>query len=138
MAAQVVSLLDAFRRLDDPRKPRGVRHPFSSILALTFLGLLCRQSDMASLQRWAEDHWRSLKDPLGFTRKKPPHAATISRVLVRFSLEQFRAAFAQWLTTLPEAAKIFAVAVDGKTSKQGRDVTPKEIRSTCSTFWLTS
>jgi hypothetical protein len=121
MAAPVTSLLDAFAQIDDPRQARGIRHPYASILALAFLGLLGRQVDMACLQRWAEDHWRSLKKPLGFDRKKPPHATTISRALSKFSLEQFRDAFARWLVTLPQAADAATVAADGKTSKQGHD-----------------
>lgn len=121
MAAPIASLLDAFRQVEDPRKPRGVRHPFTAMLALTFLGLLCRQTDLAGLQRWAEDHWRALKDALGFTRERPPHATTISRALARFSLEQFRNAFARWLVSLPEVAGVLTAAVDGKTSKQGHD-----------------
>lgn len=122
MAAPITSLVEAFRRIDDPRKPRGVRHRFDSILALTFLGLLCRQTDFASIQRWAQDHWRTLKGPLGFSRKKPPHATTISRVIARFSLEQFREAMALWLVHFSEVAADRVVAVDGKTSKQGHDV----------------
>ena len=121
MATPVLSLLDAFRQIDDPRKARGIRHPCTSILALTFLGLLCRQTDFASLQRWSADHWRILKGALGFTRKKPPHATTISRTVARFSLEQFRDAFARWLITLPQAAGATVASVDGKTSKQGHD-----------------
>lgn len=121
MAAPIASLLDALSQIDDPRKARGVRHPFTSMLALTFLGLLCRQTDFASLQRWSQDHWRVLKGPLGFTRKKPPHATTISRAVARFSLEQFRDAFALWLVSLPDAASAVAAAADGKTSKQGHD-----------------
>src|SRR3954452_11968512 len=121
MAAPVATLLDAFSQIDDPRKPRGVRHPYSSLLALAFLGLLCRQTDLASLQRWAEDHWRTLKQALGYTRKKPPHATTISRALARCSLEQFRDVFARWLTSRPPTAAAITAAVDGKTSKQGHD-----------------
>ena len=120
MAAPLPSLLDALSRIDDPRRPRGVRHPFTSILALTSLGLLCRETDFAGLQRWAADHWGTLSSALGFTRKKPPHATTISRALAQFSLEQFRAAFARWLVALPQVTAV-TVAVDGKTSKQGHD-----------------
>ena len=37
-----LSLLEALHRLTDPRQRRGVRHPFASLLALTFLHLaLC-------------------------------------------------------------------------------------------------
>ena len=121
MSAPVTSLLDAFAQIDDPRKPRGIRHPFTSILALTFLGLLCRQTDFASLQRWSADNWRLLKAALGFTRKKPPHATTISRTIAKFSLEQFRDALARWLVSLPEASKATVASADGKTSKQGHD-----------------
>src|SRR5947209_4912359 len=121
MAAPISSLLDAFGQIDDPRKARGIRHPYGSMLALTFLGLLCRQGDMAGLQRWAQDHWRSLKGPLGFDRKRPPHATTIGRALAGFSLEQFRDAFAGWLVTLPQVTDAATVAADGKTSKQGHD-----------------
>ena len=121
MAAPISSLLDAFGQIDDPRQARGIRHPYSSMLALTFLGLLCRQVDMACLQRWAEDHWRSLRGPLGFSRKRPPHATTIGRALAKFSLEQFRNAFAAWLVSLPRTASAVTAAADGKTSKQGHD-----------------
>lgn len=121
MAAPITSLFDALSQIDDPRKARGVRHPYASLLALTFLGLLCRQTDMAGLQRWAADHWQTLKGPLGFTRKKPPHATTISRAAATFSLGQFRDAFARWVRSLPQAPEAVTVAVDGKTSKQGHD-----------------
>jgi hypothetical protein len=121
MTPPITSLLDAFGQVDDPRMPRGVRHPYVSLLTLAFLGLLCRQTDMAGLQRWAKDHWRSLKGPLGFTYKRPPHATTISRGLAKFSLEQFRASFARWALTRPGVTEAVTVAVDGKTSKQGHD-----------------
>ncbi len=121
MAAPLPSLLDAFARIDDPRKPRGVRHPFTAILALAFLGLLCRETDFAGLRRWAADHWDVLHGALGSTREAPPHATTLSRALARFSLEQFRDAFARWLVGLPQAAAAVTAAVDGKTSKQGHD-----------------
>jgi hypothetical protein len=121
MAEPLPSLLDAFAQIDDPRKPRGVRHPFTSMLALAFLGLLCRQTDFACLRRWAADHWETLKDALGFTRDEPPHATTLSRALARFSLAQFRDAFARWLVGLPQAHAAVTVAADGKTSKQGHD-----------------
>jgi hypothetical protein len=122
MAAPIDSLLDAFSQIDDPRKPRGVRHPYASLLSLVFLGLLCRQTELAALQRWAEDHWESLRGALGFTRDQPPHATTMSRALARFSLEQFRDVFARWITSQPQSSQVFAAAVDGKTSKQGHDV----------------
>ena len=36
------SLLEVFSRLEDPRKARGIRHPFASIVSLTLLGMFAR------------------------------------------------------------------------------------------------
>jgi hypothetical protein len=112
------SMLDSFSTVADPRRRRGVRHPFSAILGLALLGLLCRQTEFAALQRWAKQHWHLLRYPLGFTRAKPPHATTLSWTLAKFSLEEFQAAFSSWLQAIV-ADETLIVAVDGKTSKQG-------------------
>jgi hypothetical protein len=107
------------RRLTDPRKRRGVRHPFPALLSLTLLGLLCRQPDFLSIARWAHDHWDRLRDALGFTRRHAPHNTTLSRACARFSLDEFRGAVMAWLLEL--AARPTTAAVDGKTSKQSHD-----------------
>lgn len=115
------SLMEALSEVADPRQRRGVRHPFSGILGLVLVGLVCRLSDFASLQRWAARHWHLLRRPLGFTRHKPPHPTTLSRTLARFSLEEFQAAFSEWLQGVMADRTASVVAVDGKTSKQGFD-----------------
>ncbi len=76
---------------------RQIRHPFAGLLALTSLGLLCRQPDFASIARWARRHWAELAGPLGFTRDDAPHATTLSRAAARYSVAEFRAALAGWL-----------------------------------------
>jgi DDE_Tnp_1-associated len=116
------SLIAAMCEVADPRQPRGVRHPFSAILALTLLGLICRLNDFAALRRWAAKNWHLLRRPLGFTRGRPPHATTLSRTLAKFSMEQFQAAFCHWLQEIMVEETAVVVAVDGKTSKQGFDV----------------
>src|SRR6185503_16037907 len=95
--APVDSLLAAFRRLTDPRHPRGIRHPFPGLLATIFLGLLSRQSDFASIARWARRHWPALKAAFGLTRRYAPHETTYSRLAATFSVAEFRAALAGWL-----------------------------------------
>ncbi len=113
------SLMSALSGITDPRQRRGVRHPFSAILALTLLGLICRIHEFAGLRRWAAAHWRLLRRPLGFTRGRPPHPSTLSRTLAQFSLDEFQAAFSQWLQEILADQGNLTVAVDGKTSKQG-------------------
>jgi hypothetical protein len=115
------SLLAAMQRLTDPRKPRGVRHPFAALLSLTLLGLLCRQLDFLSIARWADDHWDRLRDALGFTRRHAPHNTTLSRACARFSLDEFRNAVLAWLLELAAQPQARTAAVDGKTSKQSHD-----------------
>jgi len=116
-----LSLLDAMQRLTDPRKRRGVRHPFSSLLALTLLGLLCRQSDFTSIARWAQQYWTKLRAPLGFTRTYAPHGTTLGRACARFRVAEFSAALLDWLRTLLDPEQPLTAAVDGKTSKQAHD-----------------
>lgn len=119
---QAVSLLAALRQLEDPRDPRGVRHPFISIVALALLGMLARIREMEVLVRWAEAHWDELRGPLGFTRDKPPVATTISRTLALCTVGDLQAAFLVWLQTSEEGFSSEGVAaVDGKTAKQGLD-----------------
>jgi hypothetical protein len=115
------SLMAELSKVADPRQRRGVRHPFSGLLGLVLLGLVCRQSDFAALQRFAARHWPLLRRALGFQRGKPPHATTLSRTLAKFSLEEFQAAFSRWLQVVLAGPGLLAVAVDGKTSKQGFD-----------------
>lgn len=122
VAASLSQLETVFSQISDPRKARGVRHPFSGIVSLVFLGLLARITEMAVVVRWAEANWEELKEPLGFTRKAPPCASTISRALAGLSLDEFRVAFASWLNTaLADQEGRWTAAVDGKTCRQGLD-----------------
>jgi len=118
--APIQSLLDVFAQVPDTRRPRGVRHPLPALLALVFLGLLARIREMAVLQRWAEEHWDQLREPLGFTRDERPHATTISRALAGCDLGAFSQAFIAWLQCALDGQPL-VVAVDGKTSCQGLD-----------------
>jgi hypothetical protein len=116
------SLLQALSQLQDPRARRGVRHPFAGIVMLMLLGMLARIREMEVLVRWATVHWDELREALGFDRDEPPCATTISRTLAKCRVADFQAAFALWLRTfVTPTSTSGVVAVDGKTSKQGRD-----------------
>lgn len=115
-------LSEVLSQVPDPRSPRGIRHPFSGILGLVFLGLLARIRELVQLQFWAEVHWEELKEPLGFDRDTPPHATTMSRALANFSLADFQAVFDTWLQTIVDAPEeLSVVAADAKTCCQGYD-----------------
>ena len=116
-AVPAPSLLASFQRLTDPRRRRRrARRPFAAVLALTFLGLLYRQTDFARLARWA-----ALGPALGFTRRYAPHATTLTRVAALYSLAEFQDALCRRLAGLPAQEPVRTAAGHGKTSKQGHD-----------------
>ena len=84
------SLFSCLEQVPDPRRARGVRHPFQAILRLTLLGLVCGQTTMAHIALFARMHWPVLREPLGFLRDHPPHATTTSRTLAGVPYEQLR------------------------------------------------
>jgi hypothetical protein len=115
-------LRQVFTQITDPRGRKGTQHPYAGIVALVFLGLLCRIREIVPLRRWAESHWDLLKEPLGFTSDRPPHDTTISRALAKLSLAELRDAFSTWIKiALKSNDPLWIAAVDGKTSKQGLD-----------------
>jgi hypothetical protein len=121
-AMHAATLLEAFGRLEDPRKARGVRHPFSGMVVLTLLGMLARIREMEVLVRWATANWDRLREPLGFSRDEPPCATTFSRTLAKCRVADFQAALTPWLRSrLAEAKTRGVAAVDGKTAKQALD-----------------
>lgn len=114
------SLFGCLEQVADPRRPRGVRHPFQAILRLTLLGLVCGQTTMAHIALFARMHWPALKEPLGFVRDHPPHATTISRTLAGVSCEQLQDALTGWVARVV-AVQEMSAAVDGKWAKQSED-----------------
>ena len=114
------SLFGCLELVPDPRRARGVRHPFQAILRLTLLGLVCGQSTMAHIALFARMHWPVLKEPLGFVRDHPPHATTISRALAGVSYEQLQGALTVWVACVVADREV-AASVDGKWAKQSED-----------------
>ena len=120
MYTNLTHLAQVFSQISDPRSKHGTYQPSAGILALTFLGLLAGQNYFTHICRWAKNHWKTLKEPLGFKTKKPPNRTTISRLLAKISLHELQEAFALFLSQLLQD-KFLIVAVDGKVSKQMLD-----------------
>lgn len=115
------SLFRCLEQIPDPRKARGIRHPFQAILRLTLLGLIGGQTTMAHIALYGRMNWTELQEPLGFVRDQAPHATTISRTLAGVSYGQLQRAVSDWVAGLAPAAGVNA-AVDGKWAKQSTDV----------------
>ena len=106
------SLFKRLEQVSDPRRARGVRHPFQAILRLTLLGLVCGQTTMSHIARFARMHWPVLKEPLGFLRDHPPHATTISRTLAGVPYEQLQGAMTGWVSCVVAGQELDASVDD--------------------------
>jgi len=115
--------VQCLKQVPDPRSQQGISHPFRTILALVFLGLLGNITTLAEVQRWTELHFKPLKKFLRFKYKDGtwhiPHAITLARVLRKLSLADLQKAFAEFNALLQETTLV--AAVDGKTAKQMKD-----------------
>ncbi len=117
------SLFRCLEQVPDPRRARGVRHPFQAILRLTLLGLVCGQTTIAHIAHiahYSRMHWPVLKEPLGFLRDHPPHATTISRTLAGVPYKQLQGALTGWVARVVADRELNA-SVDGKWARQSED-----------------
>lgn len=110
----LLTLFTCFTKIKDPRKKRGVRHNFQSILKLVTLGFCCRLVCLEHIVLFAKEHWKILKKELGFTRRQPPDATTIGRVLSKINLNELEKAFREWVSVLLETEEEYTASVDGK------------------------
>ena len=112
------SLMELLKRIVDPRKPRGVRHPVSTIVAIALCAALSGARSFCAISEWAQGLSREALRKLGAKRLVPPSEPTIRRVLQRIDADRLDAQICGWLTEhCPLAGR--AVAVDGKTLRGG-------------------
>jgi predicted transposase YbfD/YdcC len=117
-AAARPGLLAALDSVPDPRKKRGVRHRFSSILLISVCAVISGARSFAAIAEWAADTAEDLLSGMGITA---PDASTIRRALSAFSGDGFDDAIGAWLGgRLADAPprkgrrERRAIAVDGK------------------------
>jgi hypothetical protein len=108
-----MKLFECLEKIPDPRKKKGIRHPFHSVLKLVILGFTCRLVAIEHIVAFFTPIWHEIKTPLGFTRLTPPNATTIRRILNGLKSEQLQAAFGGWISSLI-TEESFVAAVDGK------------------------
>lgn len=111
-----MQLFECIKDIPDPRKKRGVRHPFQSVLKLILLGFTCRLVAIEHMVSFFDPIWGQLKGSLGFNRPKPPDPTTIRRIINGLKAEQLQQAFGQWISELVAGQSIVA-SVDGKAMK---------------------
>jgi predicted transposase YbfD/YdcC len=124
---RIPSLYEALERIPDPRETQGLRHPLTSMLALTCVALLCGYQSPYAISEWVHNYGQQYLRKFKFTRSEPPGQATWYRVLGaidRHALEVQLAAWAhQVVMAIGQVLPLQGVAIDGKTlrgsKKQG-------------------
>lgn len=117
----VTSLIDAFTRLPDARRPAGRRHRLDCVLACAALGVLAGARTLADVAAIAAElpqtHLRALRAwQNGRTgRREPPSESTFQRALSQVDAAALDRVLGQWLLGPGEAPA--HLALDGKTLK---------------------
>ena len=101
-------VLAALCSLPDPRKKRGVRHPFAHLLVIMVCSVLAGATSLVEMAEWASDTAREQLAALGIGA---PHATTLARVLQRLDAEALDQLFGAWAQS---ATNVTAIAIDGK------------------------
>jgi len=114
------TLFDALERIPDPRRKRGVRHPFQPILRFVIWGFASNLVAVEHMVAYAKGPWKRLGKALGFSRSTPPNATTIRRVLALVSVAEIQHVFTDWVSGLVCDDAPLAAAVDGKTLRNVR------------------
>ena len=105
-------LLDALSEVEDPRSPKGVRHPLPAFLALPVCAMLGGARSLYAIAQWGRDH-PQLAQSLGFSRERTPCVATLHHVFRRWDADALEAALGRWAQEcLGERAA--TIAIDGK------------------------
>ena len=117
-------LYDRLRRLPDCRKPRGVRHHFSTVLTISMGAILGGARSYTAIAEWAGrltqnqlKRLRARRHP-ETRRYEAPSEPTIRRVLQRADAEQVDQTLGEWFLSIRKGED--SVAVDGKTLKGAR------------------
>ncbi|HEV2717791.1 MAG TPA: ISAs1 family transposase [Terriglobales bacterium] len=117
-------LIELLRTVVDPRKPRGVRHPVVTVVAIAVCAALSGARGFNAIAEWAKDLSRDTLRRLGSWRWTPPSEPTIRRVLQKLDADSLDAQLGPWL--LQHGARDGpAVSVDGKTLRRAHDAGTK-------------
>lgn len=113
-------LIDVLKTVADPRKPRGVRHPVVTVVAIAVCAVLSGARSFQAIAEWAQTLGRDALRQLGSKHHAPPSEPTIRRVLQAVDALSIDERLGQWLASLCQKDKR-AIAFDGKSLRGAHD-----------------
>jgi hypothetical protein len=116
----VPTLYELFSRIEDPRDPRGVRHPLAALLTLAATAMLAGARNLTDIAEFGL-HRKKLRKAIGFTRGKSPCLGTFHYLFKALDAQTLEAALQQWLCAHHASAlKDATLHIDGKTLRGSR------------------
>ena len=112
----VISILDYFQGLEDPRSTVNRKHRLGDLIVISVCGVLAGADGPKAIGVWAESHDEWLKKYLELPNGIPSHD-TIGRLLAALTPDAFQSCFAQWIDSLQGADSTSdrrMIAIDGK------------------------
>ncbi len=113
-------LFERLGQVVDPRKPRGVRHPLQSILAIAACAVLSGASSICAIAEWAMHLSTEQLRRFGSRRPSAPSERTLRRMLAAVDAAAFDCIVGQWAAEHCESVGR-ALAIDGKTLRGSAD-----------------
>jgi hypothetical protein len=111
-------LIEVLRRITDPRRPRGIRHPIASVLALAVMATLCGMHSYEAIAEWASDLPKEVLRKLGCWCWRAPSEPTFRRILQSVDADEVDRVVGNWLGEFTDGEPI---AFDGKTLRGSGD-----------------
>ncbi len=126
--AQMRSLPDFFKQIEDPRRAQGLRHRLPSVLGIAAGAVLCGMRSYESISDWAESLTQKSREHFRcrYTkgRYEVPSLSIFRDVLVRVDPGELDAAFRRWNDTY--AQQDSSLAIDGKVMCNAVDNTGRQ------------
>jgi hypothetical protein len=123
-------LIAVLERVQDPRKPRGIRHKQVSILTVAICACLAGERSFAAMAEWAADLDQNALERLGCrwdfnkARYAAPSEPTLRRTIEGVNAEEVDLLVGAWLA---KQSKSGATALDGKTLRGSKTESGKAI-----------
>lgn len=114
-------LLELLAQVADPRKPRGIRHGLTGVLAMALSAVITGAQSFVAIAEWAADASPEALARLGVTGTAPSES-TLRRCLQRLAPDQLDHLIGAWMwlrTSTIGGRRV--IAFDGKTLRGARD-----------------
>jgi predicted transposase YbfD/YdcC len=131
---RVTALAAVFAQVNDPRKPKGIRHPLAAVLTVLTMALLCGARDFRQAADRIAELPQALLEAVGARRhpvlgiRLPPGRDTLRRLTETIDAAVMDRLICTWLNTQLDAHAGIGLALDGKTVRNTRPGTGLDVQ----------